>query len=93
VSASPQSKFTVALRAPLLEYAHAADSLMERRTFVAGAATVLAAPLAVEGQPAAQTYRIGYLASTPPTGPSPLWEGFLSELRDPRLSRGSEPRR
>jgi putative ABC transport system substrate-binding protein len=55
--------------------------MMERRTFIASTVSVLAAPFAVEGQPAAQTYRIGFLGSTPPTGPSPLWEGFLSELR------------
>ncbi len=27
-------------------------------------------------------YRIGVLGSSPPTGPSPLWESFLSELRE-----------
>jgi putative ABC transport system substrate-binding protein len=46
------------------------------------ALALLAAPLAAEGQPAAQVYRIGYLGSTPPTAPSPLWDSFLSELRE-----------
>jgi len=44
--------------------------------------SLLAAPLAAEAQPAAQAYRIGFLGSTPPTAPSPLWEAFLSELRE-----------
>jgi putative ABC transport system substrate-binding protein len=43
---------------------------------------VLAAPLAAHGQPAGKVYRIGVLASTRPTAPSPLWESFLSELRE-----------
>ena len=40
--------------------------MIDRRAFLAGAAALLAAPLAAEAQPAGKTYRIGYLASTPP---------------------------
>ena len=65
---------------------------------------LLAAPLAADGQPATRGYRIGILASTPPTAPSPLSEAFLNELRErgyvegqnlviePRYSEGKSER-
>ena len=65
---------------------------------------LLAAPLAADGQPATRGYRIGYLGSTPPTAPSPVWEAFLNELRErgyvegqnlviePRYSEGKNER-
>jgi putative ABC transport system substrate-binding protein len=55
---------------------------MDRRTFVVGSVAIFAAALSAEAQQAPQVYRIGSLGSTPPTGPSPLWEAFLSELRE-----------
>ncbi len=39
--------------------------MMNRRAFISGAAALLAAPLAVEGQQAGKVYRIGMLANTP----------------------------
>jgi putative ABC transport system substrate-binding protein len=45
--------------------------------------SLLAAPLAADGQPATRGYRIGYLGgSTPATAPRPTWEAFLNELRE-----------
>jgi len=55
---------------------------MDRRAFLAGAAALLAAPLAVEAQQAGSR-RIGYLESS---SPSParlqLWEAFRQGLRE-----------
>src|SRR5262245_26847944 len=39
--------------------------MMERRTFVVGAVTMLAAPIAAEAQTAGRVYRIGYLTVNP----------------------------
>jgi putative ABC transport system substrate-binding protein len=62
---------------------------MDRRTFLAGAAALLAAPLAAEAQPAGkvqqsgQLRRVGFLAlgSRPPT-PDPVVEAIDQGLRD-----------
>src|SRR3989475_1795033 len=55
---------------------------MERRTFLAvTGAALLAAPLAAEGQQAAQIARIGYLTSSP-AGSLHAPEAFLQGLRD-----------
>ena len=51
---------------------------MDRRAFLGViAGGLLAAPLAVEAQPAGKVYRVGILAQN-----SPLWEDFWQELRD-----------
>jgi putative ABC transport system substrate-binding protein len=51
---------------------------MDRRAFLGViAGGLLAAPLAVEAQPAGKVYRVGILAQN-----SPLWEDFRQELRD-----------
>lgn len=53
---------------------------MDRRTLLAGAVGLLAAPLAVNAQPAAKTYRVGLLAGgSPPSHRAPLTEA-LREL-------------
>jgi putative ABC transport system substrate-binding protein len=54
---------------------------MERRAFVVGALSLLAAPLAAEAQPAAKVARIGLLANNPAANPH-LLEAFLQGLRD-----------
>jgi len=55
--------------------------MMKRRTFVAGAVIVLAAPLAADAQPASgRIYRIAYLSMAP--GPSPRSEAFQQALQD-----------
>ncbi len=55
-----------------------------RRLALVFALVVLAAPLAIEAQPAAKVFRIGYLGNLPPTAPefSRIWDGFLQELRE-----------
>jgi ABC-type uncharacterized transport system substrate-binding protein len=50
---------------------------MDRRAFLAGAAALLAAPLAAKAQQAGRVYRVGYLS----TGALPP-EAFLQGLRD-----------
>ena len=57
---------------------------VERRVFLAGTLALLAAPLAVEAQPAGKVYRIGFLATFPPApgGPNPLGDAFLDGLRE-----------
>jgi putative tryptophan/tyrosine transport system substrate-binding protein len=54
---------------------------MDRRAFLAGAAALLAAPLAAEAQPAGKVPRIGYLALNPAANPH-LHEAFRQGLRD-----------
>ena len=55
---------------------------MDRRAFVAGAVSVLAAPLAAaEAQPAGKIARIGYLSPNLATSPH-LREAFRQGLRD-----------
>lgn len=39
---------------------------MERRAFLAGMVAMMAAPLAVEAQPAGRVYRVGFLSAEPP---------------------------
>jgi ABC-type uncharacterized transport system substrate-binding protein len=58
--------------------------MMERRTFVAGSLTLLAAPLAAQAQQARKTYRIGILGNVPLTDPrsARLWGAFTEGLRD-----------
>jgi putative ABC transport system substrate-binding protein len=57
---------------------------MDRRAFVAGAVSVLAAPLAAQVQQPGKVYRIGFLATFPaaPGGPNPLGDAFLDGLRE-----------
>ena len=63
-----------------MRFARRDHPMMDRRTFL-GVLAIGLAPLAADAQqPAAQAYRIGVLASSRPTAPSPLWEAFLSEL-------------
>jgi putative tryptophan/tyrosine transport system substrate-binding protein len=53
---------------------------MNRRAFVTGLGAVLAAPLAVEAQPAGKVHRIGFLRFGPPP---PTWiESFRQGLRE-----------
>jgi putative tryptophan/tyrosine transport system substrate-binding protein len=53
---------------------------MDRRAFLASTVGVLAAPLAVEAQPAGRTYQVGLLAGgSPPSHRAPLTEA-LREL-------------
>jgi putative ABC transport system substrate-binding protein len=54
---------------------------MHRRAFLAGAAAMLAAPLAAEAQPAAKVARIGYLHPNLASSPH-LTEAFRHGLRD-----------
>ena len=59
--------------------------MIDRRTFLAGAAAVLlAAPLAAESQQAGKIYRIGILGNVPLTDPGSarLWGEFVRRLRD-----------
>src|SRR5258705_11007274 len=53
---------------------------MDRRAFLAGAAALLTAPLAVEGQPATRRVRIG-VCSAGQTRSSPLYQAFEQQLR------------
>jgi ABC-type uncharacterized transport system substrate-binding protein len=74
--------------------------MMDRRTFVVGAVSILATPPGAEAQPVRKVYRIGFLG----TSPSPPWEAFLKALRDlgwaegqnivtePRFSEGKQER-
>jgi ABC-type uncharacterized transport system substrate-binding protein len=55
-------------------------SVMDRRTFFAAAAGLLAAPLAVEGQQAGKVYRLGYLS--PRLGIESTGEAFRQGMRD-----------
>jgi len=54
---------------------------MRRRTLVAGAVVLLAAPLAAEGQPPGKVYRIGMLERTSPEANAANLEGFRQGLR------------
>jgi len=57
------------------------DRVMDRRAFLAGATTLLAAPLAAEAQPAAKIARIGWLAGNLAASPN-LREAFRQGLSD-----------
>ena len=58
------------------------DSMMDRRTFLAGTgAVLLAAPLAVEGQQAGKVWRVGYLGTTDPAV-SVLFEALRHGLQE-----------
>jgi putative ABC transport system substrate-binding protein len=54
---------------------------VDRRAFVAGAVSVLAAPLAAGGQPVGKVYRIGFLWDSPAVFPEAI-EAFRQGLRD-----------
>ena len=53
---------------------------MERRAFLAGAATLLAAPFAAEAQPAGRLPHVGVLLNSPPTENLPDLRHGLREL-------------
>jgi putative ABC transport system substrate-binding protein len=56
--------------------------MMDRRRFVAGAVSVLAAPLAVEAQQAEKVYRIGYLQTSARVETLHMVKAFEDGLRD-----------
>jgi putative tryptophan/tyrosine transport system substrate-binding protein len=55
-----------------------------RRFLLTSVAGALAAPLSAHAQPGAKMRRIGYLGSTPLTGPemAPIWTAFVEALRE-----------
>ena len=55
---------------------------MERRAFLAGAAALLATPLAAEAQPAGGAHRIGFLGNTTPALEANLVGPFREGLRE-----------
>jgi putative ABC transport system substrate-binding protein len=55
---------------------------VDRRAFVAGSLTLLAAPPAAEAQSAAKVPRIGLLEPGSLTGRAPLWEAFRQAMRE-----------
>jgi putative tryptophan/tyrosine transport system substrate-binding protein len=63
--------------------------VIQRRTFVAGIAAVMAAPLSASAQQAAKVYRVGILGNSPPTTPgSHLWEALFEALRERGYKEG-----
>jgi putative ABC transport system substrate-binding protein len=54
---------------------------MERRTFVTGAVSLLAAPLAVEAKQAGKVYRLGILSPAAPPAPSDIGAGHTLTLK------------
>src|SRR5713226_2836934 len=59
-----------------------ADPMMERRRFLGTLGlSVLAAPLAAEGQQAGKVYRIGFISASSPKV-DPNWEAFVGKLRE-----------
>ena len=56
--------------------------MMNRRRFLAGGVSVLAAPLAAEAQQAGRVYRIGYLSYSSPASNPHLIEAFRQGLRE-----------
>jgi putative ABC transport system substrate-binding protein len=56
--------------------------MTSRRAFLAGAATTLVTPLAVEAQPAGKVHRIGFLGSGSATGDPRAREAFRDGLRE-----------
>jgi putative ABC transport system substrate-binding protein len=63
---------------------------MHRRTFVAGMAAVVAAPLAGEAQQVRKVHRIGFLGAGTPTGWRPGIEALQLGLRDHGYVEGSD---
>ena len=55
---------------------------VERRGFIVGTLSLLAAPLAAEAQPAGKVHRIGFLGSGSATGDSRTREAFREGLRE-----------
>lgn len=55
---------------------------MERRSFVAGMAFVLAIPLVAWAQPAGKVYRVGVLVLAPLAARPQQWEAFRQGMRD-----------
>jgi putative ABC transport system substrate-binding protein len=56
--------------------------MMERRVFLAGCLSLLAAPLAAWAEPAGKIPRIGYLGVFPGSARDHLVEAFRKGLRD-----------
>jgi putative ABC transport system substrate-binding protein len=58
--------------------------MMDRRTWLMGSLSLLAAPLVVEAQPAAKVFRLGLLGGSTPTSPEAahVWGGFFQGLRE-----------
>src|SRR5262245_21277603 len=58
--------------------------MTDRRSLLAGAAAMIAAPRVARAQPAGKAYRIGYLGSIPEASArrDPLYPGFLGRLRE-----------
>jgi ABC-type uncharacterized transport system substrate-binding protein len=59
-------------------------SMLDRRAWLLGSLSALAAPRVAATQAPARVFRIGVLTAAPPTDPesAPLWEAFLQGLRD-----------
>ena len=57
---------------------------MDRRTWLLGSLSLLAAPLVVEAQPPAKVFRLGLLGGSSPTSPEAahVWGGFFQGLRE-----------
>src|SRR5262245_41155595 len=55
--------------------------MIDRRGFIAGSLTLLAAPLAAEAQQAGKVYRIGYLSYSSSASSPHLLEAFREGLR------------
>jgi ABC-type uncharacterized transport system substrate-binding protein len=56
--------------------------MMRRRTFIASAVSVLAAPLGAEAQPQAKVHRLGFLGGASPAGYAHLVEALRQGLHD-----------
>jgi putative ABC transport system substrate-binding protein len=61
---------------------------MERRAFVAGAAALLAAPLAAKAQQAGRVYRIGVISSGSPSTSGAFLDAFRQRLRELGYTEG-----
>ena len=55
---------------------------MDRRAFIAGTVTLVAAPFAVEAQPVGRVYRIGFISNASPTANTTFVDSFRRGLAD-----------